>query len=220
MNLKCIWTAALFLLICTFVSDESLAAEGGAAPYALLYQSLERGNKISEFELLIPVQRIASKLPGVTPDRIEVEIRARQGTIAVPIAANGVAEFPLTPELLAENPLVYSNQPKGTLSVSVSIEVAKPKTLQWPYQQALAAMTQSEAALAKLEGLNGAYIAGLEVYFEDSQAQVSIRSSKRDELLLPDALSTVFIRRDPMLEKDAVVAFSSMPVRIVPLVRR
>lgn len=198
------------------------AAASASAPYASLYAALEPGLRLAGFDRLVAVQRIVSKDGSVPPAQIRVVIEARSGRIEVPIGSDGQARFPLSDELLQENPAVTSNQPKGSLSVSVSIEIALPAGPQMSYREVMAAIEQAERALPGLDPRNNdRVIRGLEVQLPSETASATIESSIGEQLLVADQDGFVFLRRDPELAaKNAQVQFSDRPIRIVPLVQR
>ncbi len=66
--------------------------------------------------------RIASSI-GTAPEKIRLVIDSREGAIPLLVDDQGFFEVPNTLDLLAENPLVVTNQPRGTLNISVSLEV-------------------------------------------------------------------------------------------------
>lgn len=62
---------------------------------------------------------VASSLPDVSPSDIVFTIRSTNQPYEVHLDDAGYPiDFPLTPELLAENPSVFVNQPAGTVSIT------------------------------------------------------------------------------------------------------
>lgn len=59
----------------------------------------------------------------VKPDAIVFTIRASGGDVAVPVRADGKFELPITDALVAENPVVETNQPEGSLEISMTFDV-------------------------------------------------------------------------------------------------
>ena len=94
-----------------------------------LFTVLAPAQQIAKFDRLRAIQRIDSKLAGVTPAQIRIVVKAQGGDIAVPVAADGRIQFPLDETLRAQNPDVQTNQPKGSLSLTVTMELKLPDSL-------------------------------------------------------------------------------------------
>src|SRR5258706_2956488 len=142
------------LLLAGALAQPTLAVTGApeataTVPYSVLYQPLKIARAAERYPRLPIRPRLQSHLPGVSPDAIRLVIQARGGGRPISVAADGALDFPLDDALLAENPEVGSNQPKGTLSVSVSMELALPPPHQaWRCAQILAALDDAAQLLA------------------------------------------------------------------------
>jgi len=111
----------LFFLGC---STGPARAENAAIPYNTLAKALDDLSELKGKDRLIASLRLKPSSKAVAPTAVKADIRSAKGTIPVKLAPNGeILDFPLTPQLRSENPPVESNQPKGTLSLRVSVSI-------------------------------------------------------------------------------------------------
>lgn len=202
---------------------QASADSGSGTPYAVLYQALAAAREVEGEPLLRAVQRIESKLPGVEPGQIEVVIAARGGRIVVPIGADGSAAFPLRDDLLAENPVVLTNQPRGSLTLSVTLALATPGSTRVPVPELLAALGAVDAWLARQATAGGPQdqATGIEFRFPPgAPAQATVRGSS-ERLLIADAEGRIVLMRDPDLMAGATeVELSQRPLEVLPWIVR
>lgn len=198
----------------------AVGVQAGSVPYASLYRALEPGLKLEKYDRLLAVQRIHSKL-AAKPQTIQVRIQARSGAIDIPIAADGRIRFPLTADLLAENPVVESNQPAGSLSLSVSFEVASPTGSTLPYTDFLDSVRQAQEALRQLDGpYSRAEVVGLEFRMAGADASATVECPDSEDLLRADNQGRIVVRTDPRIAaKEAQIRFSAAPQQTFPNLR-
>lgn len=207
------------LMLASLVSTPLAAQSGGETPYRALYGALSPSLKLAGYSRLKPVQRIVSKSATVSPADIRVSIHASGGVIELTPAADGRVDFPMSDTLLAENPPVRSNQPRGSLSVSVSFEIDLGDGDGLSYAALAEGIDQAQAALAQVEpSLAGRRVAGIEFSFPaGTEGRLQIIDAKREELLVADRAGFVRLRNDPQLrESGATVRWSPRPLRAVP----
>lgn len=210
---------ATLLLLAVLASAPLAAQSGGETPYRALYGALSPSLKLAGYSRLKPVQRIISKSAAVPPGDIRVSIHAASGVIELTPAADGRVEFPMTEALLAENPPVRSNQPRGSLSVNVSFEIDLGDGDGLSYTALAEGIDQAQQALGAVEpALAGRRVAGIEFSFPPgSNAQLQIVDAKLEELLVADRAGFVRLRNDPRLrENGAMVRWTPRPLRAVP----
>jgi hypothetical protein len=203
--------SCLLLFLCT---SPNFAAEPVRVPYASLYRALEPGLVIAEFDHLVARQRIQSRLAVVAPQQIAVQILAKSGVIAVPISPLGEMQFPMTQALLKENPWVQSNQPKGSLSLSATMEIKLSAEKDYAYAELYAAAMQAQQALAKLGStMAGRRVRSIEFEFNPSEgARAELIDARGEELLISNATGLIELRVDESLVKrQAKVKFSHLP---------
>ena len=193
---------------------------GGAAsttPYATLYAVVAPVSKINAYDHLIAMERIESKLPDVRPEDIRVVIHAKQGAIAVPVAAGGEVKFPVSDALREENPPVETNQPKGSLALIVNVALRTGDGLRVPWSDIEAGLTQVKAFYADSRGASAPAISGVEVHFSTGSAAMLTIEGNNERLLMADPAGRIIVTRDVVLQnKEPVLVFSRAPEFVLP----
>jgi hypothetical protein len=196
-------------------------AQSPGTPYAVLYQVLASSQEIARYDRLVAIQRIESKLGNVSPDLIVVEIRARAGTLRVRPTHDGSVNFPLNASLLAENPLVVTNQPKGSLTLSVTLGLKLPTSTRVPVGELNAALAEADQLLARgVSGLDG-HVRGVELRFEPgANASLTLRG-RSERLLMADHAGRIVLMHDGDLnEAAAVIELNRLPMQVLPYLTR
>ncbi|MBK7146046.1 MAG: hypothetical protein IPH76_12900 [Xanthomonadales bacterium] len=198
----------------------SLRAAESAVPYAALYESLRPALEISSHDRLRALTRIVSKQTSVSPAQIRLEIRARDGVRRIAVGSDGDFEFPLDARLRDENPPVVSNQPKGSLTLSVAIVLKAPATTRFPYGEIARGVDQMRAVVAADGGGAALHVAAVELWFDPrAQAQLNV-SGRIERLLMADHLGRIVLDDSAELrEAGVMLALSVPPRRIVPMLR-
>ena len=90
-------------------------------PYASIYKTatINLGGIVNGASRQETRFTIASTRDGVKPQDIRIYIASKTGRIDLAISADGTMVFPLRADLLAENPLIVSNQPRGTMLMTI-----------------------------------------------------------------------------------------------------
>lgn len=210
MSARC-WALALLLA----VPGAAQAQDGGRTPYSTLYRALEAARDVEDHPHLRAVQRIESKLPGVRPQQIAVRIHARSGDIDVPIDPDGSARFPLRDDLLAEDPPVSSNQPKGTITLSVTLALRVPASTRLAAADLRAALDDVDAWLER-QGGDGRPTRGVEFRFPPgSGASLTVRGDT-ERFLLADDAGRIVVVRDPDLDAATALDLSRPALEVLP----
>lgn len=179
------------------------AEEPGQVPYAAIYSVLQPGLVMNDYPRLRAVQRVQSRLPEVRPAQIRIWIASAQGRLEIAVDGRGRARFPLTDALLTENPPVFSNQPRGSLNIQVSLEARLPAAPTFPYQQVWEAIEQAQSALDRLGGdYAGAQVQGIEYRFARSGGEFLISTADYEQALYADANGRLVLRADPRWLRD------------------
>jgi hypothetical protein len=209
----------LALLVVAAVSV-ARADETSSTPYAALYKVLEPAQKMARYDRLRAVQRIQSKLPTVSASQIRIAIKAARGDIAVPIAADGRIEFPFDGALQSENPSVQTNQPKGSLSLTVTMELKLPPGERIAWRDLDAALQQARAMLDEQGRERGGAVpavGGAEFRFAPgSDARVTL-AGRSERLLVADAEGRVIVMLDETtLKEQPDLLLNVRPNEILP----
>ncbi len=213
----------LLWLDCSFALAETSALAAANAPtqarYASLYHALEPGLIIARYDRLFARQRIVSRRTDVLPSQIEVRIMANAGVILVKVAADGSVNFPMNQALLTENPLVQSNQAKGSLSLSATMEIKLGQTKVLAYSDIYESARQAQQAIAALgPAMAGRNVRSIEFEFDPNlETRAEISDGVAEELLLADKQGFLILRIDEALAKrKAQVTFSNLPIAARP----
>lgn len=208
----------LVFLLCAPLR-EVRAEETGTTSYAALYHALRPALQVDRYDRLQASANVQSKLPGVSPASIRMEIRARGGARKLVIGADGDFEFPMDEGLLAEDPAVASNQPKGSLTLSVTLALRPFPTLRVPYREIRKALTQAAELVAVDPGRNSAQVRGIEVWFAaGSNATVAIRGQLEQSFVAGADGRVVLIDVPQWQDPDLEVEFSEAPLRLLPYI--
>ncbi len=184
-------------------------------PYAVLYRALAPAQAVEGSPRLRALKRIESKLPGVAATAIRITIDRATGPIVIRPAADGTIDFPLDAALLAENPPVHSNQPRGSLVLSVTLAVATPPAQSLPPSFFTAALDEADRLLAAAN--NAARFVGVELRFAaDAQATATLRGPA-ERTLYADRTGRIVLMRDRDLGSDTTsIELSATPTLVLP----
>ena len=211
---RCLWLAVLSFA-CTLV----LAQAPTQVRYANLYHALEPSLVIARFDRLLAHQRIVSRQSNVLPGQIEVRILAASGVILVKVGDDGSVNFPMTQELLAENPIVETNQVKGSLSLSCTMEIKLGQNKVVEYAELYQSALQAQQAITVLgQGMAGRKVRSIEFEFDPSHgARAELVNSDAEELFLADKQGLLILRVDAAwAAAKAKVTFSNFPIAARP----
>ena len=209
------------LLILGLASVPTHAGTDNIVPYLALYESLRPALEVSKHPRLIAHTRVLSKLPHVAPDEIRLEVRSRHGVRQVTASKLGDLDFPLDDALRDENPPVRVNQPRGTLTLSVDVQLRLPSGPRFPYRE-LAAGLDEMRALLRSDGAADAWeVDGVELWFApEAEAQLHVDGAV-ERVLLADHRGRIVLSDLQELQADGVMLkLSTMPLAIVPTLRR
>lgn len=212
---------ALLALLIPSLAVAADDAAAGATPYLALYQVLAPARSIRAYDRLVAVERVQSKSPDVRAQDIRITIRAKRGAIAVPVAADGSVDFPADESLQAENPPVETNQPKGSLMLSVHAALRLPDAPEMPWSDVEAGLRQAEDLFAKTPGgsAEGAKPRGVEILFAPGDPASVTLAGRSERLLQADADGRILVTRDMVVESERPrLKFSRRALRMLPYV--
>lgn len=194
------------------------APDPGAIPYAALYQALRPVLELSGYDRLLATATVQSKLAGVRPSSIRLLIHRRSGPQPVTVAEDGSFDFPLNAALLEENPTVTSNQPRGSLTLAVTLTLRPVSGLRIAYSELAAGIDQARAAVASDPARPGVGIRGVELRFPPGHAATVVLSGRSERLLMADARGVVILNdSEEWRGQGTEVVFSELPAKILPL---
>lgn len=180
-------------------------------PYRMFQQALAVQKAVAGNPRLRAVAYVESRDPSVRPGQIQLTIHAKSGDRAVKVGTDGRLDFPLDDALTAEDPPVEANQPKGSMVLTVRLELVVPG-LRWPAAELRAAL----ADLDQLLSADAPPIRGIELTFRHGDGvSVTVRGAG-ERLLLPDRKNHVVLMRDDLDAKLTDVEMSESPTVALP----
>jgi hypothetical protein len=97
---------------------------------------------------------VEAKGHKLAPADTTLTIQSQNGPINIPISRDGAVEnFPISNLLLAENPLIVANQPKGTLDLALQIRIPIPNQKRFRYSELVAGLKESNHLFRKALGI-------------------------------------------------------------------
>ena len=127
------------------------AQDSGQVPYTTIHKVVSRANQVKHPKLRAVVA-LKSKDKNAKPATLVIQ--AKSGPINVSIGEDGeIRNFPVTAELLKENPSVLSNQPKGTSQLLATMEVVVPDGLSYSYRDLAQLLDDANAEIKKQAGM-------------------------------------------------------------------
>ena len=193
------------------------AEEAGQVPYATIHKAVSRAQQVKHPKLRAFVI-VESKIKSDKP--ITMVIKAKSGPINVDISKDGeIRNFPVSAELLKENPPVLSNQPKGSSALVVGLELVVPDTLTYSYRELAQQLEDANAEVKKQAGMLSLMAPRAKaVVFQfrpGSKATVTV-NRKEPQVLTADAEGRVRLEIEKSVAaQDPEVVVSEKPVRVL-----
>lgn len=213
------WSLLLSLILHSFPALGG--PEQGRTRYQSLYNALAPGLVFGKYDRLISVQHVYSKRDDVAAASIRVTIVSKTGRIELKPDQVGRVDFPMTRDLLEENPWVESNQPPGSLGLSATMELKISAAREMAYVDLFEAMQQAQAALTALgPAMATRRVRGIDLIFDPKvDASITIEDAKSEELALANAGGVVSVRmNEAWVKSKAQVRMSASPISARPRV--
>jgi hypothetical protein len=206
------------LSLVVLITSPAGAAERAIA-YADMHAVFERVERLKGGKYFKADARLSSEDPEVPLAAVTLVIRAQAGDIRVPIAPDGVTDFPVRDDLLAENPRVMTNVAAGKLSFSVSVNVSVPPVQRFKYALLTEMQDEADAMIAK-QGLMARMMLpdfeGLAIGFgKGVAATATVEAADGPVVFATDAEGVARIPyKRAWRKQDPAVQLSRMPVGI------
>ena len=208
----------ILLLVAALSSSAASANEPGQIPYAALHKVLSRAQQVQHPKLraLVTVKSKAAQ----AAEKITMVIQAKSGRIEVPVSSDGeIRNFPISPELLKENPMVLTNQPKGSSELQVQLEALVPDTLTYSYRELASVLDDANAELKKQAGVLSILMPrarALTFKFRDGGKQTLTVQGTQPQVLTSNADGAIRLEIDKTLAaQDPQVVVSQKPARVL-----
>jgi len=223
MMVKAALSTCLLLLL---VLSQPAAAEDARLPYHELY-SLEKVqlDLSRTYTNLALVLEMRSTSPEVKYSDIKAFISSKSGPIPVTLGAQGTFSVPMRDDLLAEDPWITVNQPKGTMRLNwhagLSPSLTRQLTNSIHYGRLMRAVREcdnvQEAMRQFFPEAARLTAVGLRLTFRASAIGPAavIHSKTGDRRLPADALEELIIPIDAdLVEEDPVMTLTEAPVAV------
>lgn len=152
--------------------------------------------------------RIQSRNPKVTPKDIEIFLDIKDAPLVLVIDNDGFIEVPHNKELIAANPDLVANQPRGSLNIFVDLEVPKVsppniKDGKVAYQELFRPLVEIQAEMRKVDptfGLSGQQQFVLEI--ETGEAPIKITRAFGARTYRPNSKGKVYMIMESYLYEE------------------
>lgn len=221
----------LFVLVWLLVSAAPTFAQNARLPYRLLYNAQKTEQNLNQsYTNLVIMLTMQSTLPGVKPTDVDAYIDAKSGKIPIPIGSEGDFSVPLRDDLLAEDPWLITNQPKGTMKINSKIGVILghlPNTVH--YSRLMGPVRDGENVQEQMRrffpGSPKLTMTGLKITFLTAKSPpvIVIHARGGDRKLVANQESEIILPLTPdLLDEDPEITFSETlgAVEIVSQVSR
>ena len=207
-------------------------AEDARLPYHEVYRLQKAQLDLSRTHTnLALVLQIRSTLPNVKYSDIKASIDAKSGAIPVPIGAEGSFGVPVRDDLLAEDPWILVNQPKGSMELTwhagLAPSVARQLTNAIHYGPLMRAVLEcddvQEAMRQFFPAAPRLTAVGLRLTFRSSAigAAAIIHAKTGDLRIAASPLGELIIPLDAdLLEEDPVMTLTEAPIAVEIVTRK
>lgn len=152
--------------------------------------------------------RIQSRNPKVTPKEIELFLDVKDEPLILVVDNDGFVEVPHTEELVAANPDLVANQPRGSLNIFVDLEVPRVsppaiKDGKVAYQELFRPLVEIQAEMRKVDptfGLSGQQQFVLEI--ETGENPIKITRALGARTFRPNSRGKVYMIMESYLYEE------------------
>jgi len=218
---------AIFFLVEEPEQDAGISATRATIPYQAVYDMATFGKSEVHDPNMIFCIRVQSTLPKVTHSDISFYIDSISGSMPLRIDNEGIFELPLRSDLLEENPMLVTNQPKGTMSLEGCIRFQGNSGNQ-PQEISYSALMMPATWMQKMQHSQAAAngqtniprISGINIRILESNGMpLVIRSNKEEISLQPNENGICFIPfKEVLLLENPMVTFPGKNVETMEVV--
>lgn len=215
-----IYLAALVAAMCL---AQPVAAENARLPYRLLYTAeMTRANLNRSHTNLVVVLTMKSTQASVKRSDLEVYIDSKSGKLPIEISPTGQFRLPFQEDLMAENPWVIVNQPKGTMKLDWEVALLPGRlTNSLHYARLMGPVRESEQVQEEIRRsfANGPrqMVTGLKLTFPSGPRPATIVIHARDGArnLAANAQQEIVLPLNAdLLEEDPAMTLSDIPAAV------
>jgi hypothetical protein len=220
------------ILALIFVLCSAALAENARLPYHYLYriEKLQDDLCRAHPDLQINLQ-LQSALPDVKTSDIQLYLDRKSGKVPIALSTEGDIALPLRDDLLAEDPWLVANQPKGTMQVNwqagLSRSFVRQMTNSIRYAPLMRALRDCEEVQAKMREFfpesPKLTVAGLKLVFppEAKPASLVIHAKHGDRKLQTDADGELLLPLEQtLLQENPLITLSAPPAKVQVMYRK
>ena len=196
------------------------AEEFGQIPYSTIHKALTRARAVTSPNLRPTVSIISTDANASKSQPVKLVVQAKSGAMNVDVDNDGeIRSFPLTDELLKENPFVLSNQPRGKSQLRVAVAVVLPDGLSYSYKLLAQRLDEANAEIKKQAGMLSVMAPRaktLQFQFKTPAKQTLTIGGKSGQALTADNNGMIELTIDPKIaSEDPQVVVSEKPAKVI-----
>jgi hypothetical protein len=161
--------------------------------YHDLYNIQQGFTSLQDLKRLRAGLYITSALPGVRSDAIKMVIHRSSGALQnIPLDTSGRMDMPMSADLVTENPLIVTNQPKHSLKASVVVDLTPLPGTEMSYTDLMLGVQQFNTAFDRKGVMAALYASkadGLLLFYNDGGHRLVLHEGKGEQVIksLPPA---------------------------------
>jgi hypothetical protein len=202
------------------------SAEDARLPYHEIYRLQKAQMELSRAHTnLALVLQMRSTQTGVKDSDITAFIDAKSGPIPVPIGADGVFSVPVRDDLLAEDPWIKVNQPRGTMALNwhagLAPSLARQMTNAVHYAPLMRAVRECDDVQESMRqffpNAPRLTVVGLRLTFRSSAIApaVTLHTKSGDKRLPANILGELVVPlMTDLVEEDPVMTLTESPIAV------
>jgi hypothetical protein len=219
---------AIFFLVQDPQKNAGISDTRATIPYQTVYEIATFGKSEVQDPNMVFCIKVQSTLPDVKPSDISFYIDSSSGSIPLKLDNEGIFELPLRSDLLEENPVLVTNQPRGTMSLDGYLRISgssgnqpqeisysalmMPATWMQRKQQGQPQTDTGRTDLLRVSGLNIRIL-------ESGNEPLIIRSEKGEISLQPDENGICFVPfKEALLLENPIVKFPGTSIETMEVV--
>lgn len=227
------------LILTALLSTSAWSADAELAqlPYSTLLDYQQRVDDLKDLKQLKVWKHVDSSRHGVEPSDIKLTIMrdaAHGGPLVMVVDEDGHFTLPVTQGLKDEDPVVVSNQPKGSMNLSVTWQILAPTTKELSYSQLMLGVQEYNEAMHR-QGFVASMMApkaeGLLLIYTDGSHHLILHAAGGDKVIpsktykewgdaikgidmsgMPAATTLIFLPMDEtLLKQDPALTLDALP---------
>jgi hypothetical protein len=176
----------LSLALCSALSARA-ADELASLHYSDLQGIRQQVEDLKDLKQLRVALYVVSSNPAVAPQSIKMVMHRASGQLTdIPVDPTGRIDLPKSDELMNENPLITTNQPKHSLNATIVIDVAPPTRTDMTYAELMLGVQQFNTAILRnstMASLFDKTSTGILLFYNDAGHSLKLHGPKGDQVI-------------------------------------